>query len=99
MPILFGIFGVILIVAGVRDRVTNGNPSLMSLLKDNFTGNNPFWKWILAILLIGALGYIPAMRPISRGFLVLVIVVFVLSNEGLFKQLETTFKTQPTKGN
>ncbi len=93
MPILFGLFGIILIVAGVRDRVTNGNPSLMSLVKDDFTGNNPFWKWMLAILLIGALGYIPAMRPISRGFMALVIVVFVLSNEGIFTKLQETFKS------
>lgn len=97
MPVLFGLFGIILIVAGVRDRVTNGNPSLMSLLKDDFTGQSPFWKWILAILFIGAVGYIPNLRPISRGFMALVIIVFFLSNKGVFTQLENTFKgTQST---
>jgi hypothetical protein len=92
MPVLFGIFGLVLIVAGVRNRVTTGDPSLMSLVKDDFTGSNPFWKWMLAIVFIGAIGYIPNLRPISRGFLVLVIVVFALSNQGLFTQLSEVFK-------
>jgi hypothetical protein len=48
---------------------------------------------MLAILLIGAIGYIPNLRPISRGFMALVIVVFLLSNQGLFIQLTNTFKS------
>lgn len=93
MPVLFGLFGIILIVAGVRNRVTAGDPSLMSLVKDDFTGQSPFWKWILAILLIGALGYVPNLRPLSRGFMALVIVVFFLSNKGVFTQLQNTFSS------
>lgn len=93
MPILFGLFGLILIVAGARGRVNSGSPSLVSLVKDDFTGTNPFWKWMLAILLIGAVGYIPNLRPISRGFMALVIVLFLLSNQGLFTQLTNTFKS------
>lgn len=92
MPILFGLFGLILIVAGVRGRVSSGNPSLVSLVKADFTGSDPFYKWILAILLIGAIGYVPNLRPISRGFMALVIVVFLLSNQGLFTQLQAIFK-------
>ena len=93
MPIMFGLFGIILVVAGVRGRITGGNPSLTSLLKDDFTGPSPFWKWMLAILFIGAVGYIPNLRPISRGFMALVIVVFLLSNQGVFTQLKDTFKS------
>lgn len=94
MPVLFGIAGIMLIIAGVRDRIVNGDPSLMSLLKDDFSGNVPFWKWILAILFVGAIGYIPNLRPISRSFLVLIILVFILSNEGLFTKIEEVFKGQ-----
>jgi hypothetical protein len=97
MPILFGLFGIVLIVTGVRGAITNGNPSLVSLVKDDFTGNDPFWKWMLAILLIGAIGYIPDMRPISRGFMALVILVFVLDNQGVFTQLTNTFKSTGSK--
>ena len=94
MPILFGLFGLILIVAGVRGRITQGTPSLVSLLKDDFTGTDPFWKWMLAILLIGSVGYIPNLRPISRGFMALVIIVFLISNQGVFTQLQNVFKSQ-----
>lgn len=96
MPVLFGLAGLVLIVSGVRDRLTNGNPSLTSLLKDDFSGNDPFWKWMLAIILIGSLGYVPNLRPISRAFLVLVIVVFLLSNKGLFAQLQSVFSKSTT---
>lgn len=98
MPILFGLFGLILIVAGVRGRVAQGDPSLVSLVKDDFTGNDPFWKWMLAILLIGAIGYIPNLRPISRAFMTLVIVVFALSNKGLFTQLQSVFQSTSIQG-
>ena len=98
MPILFGLFGLILIVSGVRGTVTSGNPSLVSLIKGDFTGTDPFWKWMLAILLIGAIGYVPNLRPISRAFMALVIVVFVLSNQALFTQLQSVFKTNSAVG-
>jgi len=94
MPVFFGLFGIILIVAGVRGRVTSGTPSLMSLIKDDFSGNDPFWKWMLAILLIGSVGYIPNLRPISRGFMALVIIVFALSNQGVFTKLSETFSSK-----
>jgi len=93
VPILFGLFGIILIVSGVRGTVASGNPSLTSLIKDDFTGTDPFWRWMLAILLIGAVGYIPNLRPISRAFMGLVIVVFLLSNKGLFTQLQGVFSS------
>jgi hypothetical protein len=96
MPILFGLFGIILVVSGVRGRVTQGNPSLVSLIQADFTGSDPFWKWMLAILLIGAVGYIPNLRPISRAFMALVIIVFLLSNQGLFTQLQAVFKNTST---
>lgn len=96
MPILFGFAGIILVIAGVRNRVVDGNPSLASLLKDDFSGTVPFWKWLLAILLIGAIGYIPNLAPISRGFMALVIIVFLLSNKGVFARLQTALKPQST---
>lgn len=91
MPILLGVTGLVLIIAGVRDRIIVGNPSLMSLLQQDFSGPDPFWKWFAAIFLIGAIGYIPNLAPLSRAFLVLVIAVFLLSNGGVFSKLENIF--------
>lgn len=98
MPILFGLFGIILIVSGVRGTVASGNPSLTSLIKADFTGTDPFWKWMLAILLIGAVGYIPNLRPISRAFMGLAIAAFLLGENGnngvqLFNEIASIFKT------
>lgn len=98
MPVLFGLAGIILIIASVSNRLVAGNPSLMSLVKDDFTGDAPFWKWILAILLIGSIGYIPNLRPISRGFMALVILVFALNNQGFFVELQKVFPLNSGKG-
>lgn len=94
MPLFFGGIGILLIVAGLRDRIVNGNPSLVSLLKDDFSLSNPnnFLIWSFAIIFIGALGYIPKMRTVSRMFLVLVVIVIFVKN----KQLQNVFE-QVTK--
>lgn len=39
-----------------------------------------------AILIIGALGYIKEIAPLSRAFLVLVVVVLFLKSGGVFQQ-------------
>lgn len=91
MPLFFGSIGLLLIIAGLRDRIVNGNPSLVSLLKDDFmlSSQNSFTMWAFAIVFIGALGYVPKMRSISRMFLVLVVVVIFVKN----KQLQSVFGT------
>lgn len=80
MPFVILAFGVILVVAGVRG--TQG--ALFTLLKDDLTG---FAPWFVAILVIGALGYVKAIKPITDGFMVLLIVVLFLSNGGFFAKL------------
>lgn len=88
MPFAFIIVGLVLLIAGVRNTVTQ----LTALVKGDLTGTGSFVPWIVSILIIGALGYIKPIAPISRMFLVLVIVVLILkdgnpaknSNGGLF---------------
>ncbi len=86
MPFALIIVGLVLVVASVRDRITNGNPNLVGMLKQDFTGTDNFSYWLISILIIGALGYIPTFKPLSRAFLALVIIVLILSNGGFFKQ-------------
>jgi hypothetical protein len=104
MPIVFAVAGLLLIVSGVRGTVTSSDPSkpsLVALVKSDFTGQPNYFEWVLAIVLIGAIGYIPKMEPVSRAFMALVIVGMLLSNRGFFAQLkslsqQSALTTQPT---
>ena len=104
MPIVFAVAGLLLIVSGVRGTVTSSDPSkpsLVALVKADFTGQPNYFEWVIAVVLIGAIGYIPKMEPVSRAFMALVIVGMLLSNKGFFAQLKTLTKqsaltTQPT---
>lgn len=80
MPFVILAFGVVLLVAGVRG--TQG--SLFTLLGNDLKG---FAPWFVAILFIGALGYIKPIKPITDAFMILLIVVLFLSNGGFFAKL------------
>ena len=76
----------------------NTNQQLITLLKSDFTGQGNFIYWLISILLIGAVGYIPDLKPVSRAFLVLVVIVLVLKNGGVFTQfLQAIGTTQTAK--
>lgn len=65
------LIGAILIVAAIRD--TQG--ALFSALATDVPA---FVVWAAAIIALGAIGYIPGLKPVSRGLLALVIIVIVL---------------------
>lgn len=93
MPFAFILAGIVLTISGVRR--TSGD--LVTLLKGDLTGQHNFFYWIFSILVIGSLGYIDDLRPLSRSLLVLVIVVLVLSNNkkgsvGFFTQFQNSFE-------
>lgn len=83
MPFALIIVGVVLVVAAVRGTTD----VLFSLVKNDFTGANNYTYWLASILLIGAIGYIKPLQPLSRIFLALLVVVLVLSHGGLFDKL------------
>lgn len=79
MPIFFIIVGLFLIIVGVNDKMKE----LGALVKEDFSpsGNQPsFVTWLVAIFVLGSLGYIKSMKPVANAFLVLVVTVMVLSN-------------------
>ena len=67
------IIGLILIVAAVR----NSQGDLFSALE---TDVPKFVVWAVALLAIGALGYVPGMKIVSRWLLALVLVVLIVNN-------------------
>lgn len=87
MPFAFLIVGLTLVVSSVRG--TSGE--LLTLVKGDFTGSNNFIAWILAILVIGALGYIRPLQSPSRAMLVLVVLVLFLSNGGFFSKFQQQY--------
>jgi len=94
MPFVFIIAGIVLLVSGVRET----SSELLTLLKGDVTGPKNFGNWILAILLIGALGYIQDFRSLSRAFLVLVLIVLVIAEDkntsgGFFSKFTESFNS------
>jgi hypothetical protein len=93
MPFAFLLLGSMFVISGVRGTDTQ----LLALLKGDFTGTPNFISWLLAILLIGSLGYVEALRPLSRIFLTLVILVLLIHNRGFFtmfmQQIQPTSTT------
>lgn len=75
MPFAMLIIGIVLLVAAVRST----QDDLFKLVKGDFIGQGNFVFWVVSILIIGAVGYIPKLRPISQGFLALVILVLFLA--------------------
>ncbi len=86
MPLFFLVVGAAFIAAALRGKQAD----LFALLKADFTGSSNFGIWVLAIGLVGALGYIPGFKTLSNGLLVLVILVILLGNKGFF----STFQQQ-----
>lgn len=97
MPFAFLFVGGIFVVAAVR----GNSKQLLSLVKSDLTGQNNYIYWMLSILVLGALGYVDELRPLSRAFLVLVLIVLVLKEGnpatgqggGLFQQFQNAIKT------
>lgn len=67
------LIGAILIVAAIR----GSQGALFSALGEDMPG---FVIWGAALFAVGAAGWIPGLKPVSRGLLALVIVVIVLNN-------------------
>ncbi|MDE2019753.1 MAG: hypothetical protein KGJ13_05415 [Patescibacteria group bacterium] len=84
MPYALILAGAILVVSGVR----NTQGQLWSLVQNDFTGNNGFIVWVAAIAIVGGMGYIPKLRPLSIAFMTLLLIVLVISNQGVFAQLQ-----------
>lgn len=77
------LIGVVLIVAAVR----NSQDALFSALGTDIP---EFVIWAAAIIAIGAIGWIPSLKPVSRGLLILIFVVIVLRN---YSAVLTGFQT------
>jgi hypothetical protein len=91
VPFVFSIAGVLLIVAGVRGKTSD----LFSLVKSDFTGQPNYFEWMVAIFLVGAIGYIKQLSTISRMFMFIVAAGLLYKNKGVFSQFTQQETAQP----
>lgn len=88
MPYVILIIGLFMTVVGYRGK----QAELQALIKDDFTGPDNFLRWLVAIAIVGGLGYVRPIRPIANSFLALLIIVMFLSNGGFFNRLNEVYK-------
>lgn len=84
MPFALLVIGLVMTVAAVRKH----EGDLYILVKGDFTGPDNFVYWVIAIMVVGAIGYIPRMKPFSHGFLALIIISLLLHRQGFFAQFQ-----------
>lgn len=106
MPLVLIAVGIALVIAATRGTLQTGpnnGPGLLGLLYNDFVGPGNFFAWIVAIGLVGAVGYIRPLRPVSDAFMVLIIIVFLLAaNKGgkdFFSSLQSQLVTQTANVN
>lgn len=90
MPFALGFAGLIIMIAAIRGK----HDDLFKLIKDDFTGSNNFFVWVLAVVFLVMLGNIERLRPLTNAFLVLMILVIVVANgkKGLFDNFISQLK-------
>lgn len=96
------IIGITLVTVSVR----NTQATFTARVANDFQGPGNFIYWIAAIMIIGAVGYIPKAKSVSDLFLVLILVVLFLKKGntsgvggGFFQQFTTALSgsnTAPT---
>lgn len=77
---------------------TQQKPGLLDLLYADFVGPGNFFGWVAAIGLIGAVGYVKQLRPVSDAFMVLIIIVFLLAANKGGKDFFSSLTSQLVEG-
>lgn len=87
-PLLF--VGLILFVTGI----TGKTELFAETVKSDLTGGGtsaPFAVWIAAVFAIGLLGAAKPLRPVSDAFMILIVLAFLISNQGLIGKVADAF--------
>jgi hypothetical protein len=91
VPIFFGVVGVLFIVAGARGQSSN----LYALIKSDFSGQPNYFEWMIAIFIVGAIGYVKELSTISRMFMFIVLLGLLYKNKQVFSELSAQEKATP----
>lgn len=91
MPIFIIFVGIILIAAGINDKLT-GKDGLVDLIKEDFSpsdNSTSFPVWAAAIVIAAAIGYNKSLRPFSNVLLAFIFVAIFVRQEGFINKLST----------
>lgn len=91
MPFLLTVAGLMMIISGAQ----NTYRQLGAQLRKDFTGPANFTWWLASLGGVGAVGYIPKLRPVALGFMTLIVVVLVLAAKGLFAKATAALESGP----
>lgn len=80
MPIILIILGALIAVSSIQDT----HRKLWRVTSGAFTGKDNFIYWVIALVAVGAVGYVGTetgkLRNFSVYFMILIIIVMLLSN-------------------
>lgn len=88
MPIFFLVIAVLLIAAGINNKTKELGGLIGEAMRPS-DGSPSFMAWILALLLVGSLGYVAQFKPVANALIALILVVLLLSNKGFFEKFTT----------
>lgn len=101
MPFLFLIIGIVMVTAAARDTVQDNEKThqqgLATLIKGDFTGQNNYLYWVVSLLIVGAIGYIKPLQPVSRAFMLLIIIVMFVSHGGVYERFNAALQQTQIK--
>lgn len=93
MPLVLIIFAAAAIVIGARGQANAAG----SLIVGEITGSDGkegFAPWVLAVLIIGVLGYIKNVKVFSDAFIALIILaIFLKDGQGFFANLQSALSS------
>jgi hypothetical protein len=88
MPYILLIVGIVLFLSALRGT----HKELGNLLVEDIF-DRQFMAWLTIIFGLGFAGYIKELRPLSIAFMSLVLVVYIMSQRGVFQQLINQWQT------
>ncbi len=75
MPFMLIVVGLVLVITSIQ----NTYAALGAQITKDFSGSQGFLVWILALIAVGALGYVPGWEKFSRWFLALILIAIILA--------------------
>lgn len=92
MPFALVFVGLLLIITGFQ----NTYKQFGAQVQGDFSGKGNFLYWLLAILIVGAIGYVKSLQGFSRAFMALILLSILLSNKSGTAQGITFFSNLVT---